>query len=263
VSADDIPAIINGTLRIYKRCALDTTKWVIKNWVVLPGGIALFFIFVLASQLLAPMGFLGGFLLGILYAMALSLYYSWILATKNKDPLNFANLFEFDMPLFWNIINVGFVFWIFFLFYDQLTKGFNVENLNLGIGLLIGIIFNPLPEIIMHHRMDGTGALSHSYNFIRENWIEWFLPVVLFSLPYWWISPWDMLMNFITRTPLIPVLSALQPWLDMFRNFVPGIGSLVAFVVSLLLAHWFMVFRLNLFAELDGSNRRRRRMQGK
>jgi hypothetical protein len=94
-----------------------------------------------------------------------------------------------------------------------------------------------VPELIYQPRLSGLQLLSASYNFVIENWIEWFIPnlLILFG-------------GYLLLNPLLLVASSLPLALQLFAVYTG---------VSLFLAY-FMIFRGILFSLLQGTSRRGR-----
>jgi hypothetical protein len=118
------------------------------------------------------------------------------------------------------------------------------------VTLILLIILNPIPEIIYLGRSDGLAMLQESVDFLRENWLEWFLPLVLltilsleFPLPF--VSP------FQTGQLGFPFMNAISLLSGSIENiFWSVLGVLLLFAL--------MVFRGLLFRSLFGSSRRQR-----
>jgi uncharacterized membrane-anchored protein YitT (DUF2179 family) len=105
------------------------------------------------------------------------------------------------------------------------------------IQIALYVFLNPIPELIYQSRASGLELLSASYNFIIENWIEWFIPnIVLTVLGYFLLN---LLGSLVFGMPAL-----VQSFLRLF-----GLGLCLTYV---------MVFRGFLFAELQGTTRRSR-----
>jgi hypothetical protein len=105
------------------------------------------------------------------------------------------------------------------------------------IQIALYVLLNPVPEFIYQTHSSGIGLLSDSYNFIVENWIEWFFPNIILTLVGYFV------LNFLGALAL-----GLPGFLQLFA---------VVFGSGLYLTY-FMVFRGFLFAELHGTTRRSR-----
>ncbi len=105
------------------------------------------------------------------------------------------------------------------------------------IQIALYIIFNAVPELIYQSRASGVEILVASYQFIIENWPEWFAPNIIIT-----IAGWAMMRA------LNPLARALSAPLYIFV-----IASLIGFFLT-----YLMIFRGLLYSELNGSNRRAR-----
>ena len=105
------------------------------------------------------------------------------------------------------------------------------------VRLLLYIILNPVPELIYQTRISGIALLSASYEFIVENWIEWFAPNLLIAAAAYWLMGW------------IDLPAAWVPSYVRFFFILAVFGIFVTFL---------MIIRGLLFSELNGTTRRSR-----
>jgi hypothetical protein len=118
------------------------------------------------------------------------------------------------------------------------------------ISLILLVILNPIPEVIYLGQSDGFSMLQESFDFLRENWLEWFFPLVLFAvlslnIPLPGTSPLGVGRLSFSFASIQSLLS----------------GSLENLLWNLLGAFTFftlMVFRGLLFRSLYGTSRRQR-----
>jgi hypothetical protein len=101
----------------------------------------------------------------------------------------------------------------------------------LCIELLILVLFNAVPELIYLGHYPLLQLLSRSYQFVANNWIEWFPPNVL----------------------LLAAFGAL--WVYGAESLA---GRAAQTAATALFLYFAMVVRGLLFIELDGSTRRSR-----
>lgn len=254
--SEGIGETIRATALMYAACAAAATRVFIRNWIIVPGSIAAFLIFSVCMQLFLPLGMAGGFVVGLVEVALLTLYYRWIADSTEGDRLRFSDLIQFDYSLFVSIISVGFVVFIAKYIISSLILGMSLGWINALISLVIIIVLNPVAETIMHHRFEGMTAISHAYRFVLDNWVEWFLPFVLIMIPWMLIDRSDPLLMLARTDPLLPgspvifAAVALGYWVPL-----PG---LVLAAIGVVVVNWFMIFRLNLFRDLDSSSRRQR-----
>lgn len=223
-------------LKVYGECVEQTFRSLKKGpWMVLlPWGY--FVALMVGGSLVAPLGMVGGFLLGIFVTMLTSsaLYFVGEVVAGHKIRLSEmgTSLFAY----FWNVMAVGFVLWIFNLVLAPLLASTPKGGaISMVIQLVLFVLLNAVPEIIYQQgHPSGLAMISRSVTFIHENWIEWFLPAAVLLGVVW--AP----------------LSGLS-WLGL-----GGWAALVGtFTVPLLLMP-VMVFRGHLYAVLSTSTPRQR-----
>ncbi|MBN8547992.1 MAG: hypothetical protein J0M12_01615 [Deltaproteobacteria bacterium] len=252
--------IIKATLLMYWDCASLAAKGLARNWPILPGCVLLFMLYNFSSAFFSQFGFAGGMIAGMIQIALLCYFYSWISSTVQKERLTFKDLPEFDGGLFFNIISVAFIFFIVQFVLQQLTQGLDAKFLLMCVQLGIVIVFNAIPEVIYLHRIESTYALSEAARFTRDNWIEWFAPLLLVLAPVLLASPLSVLLMLAHSDPMLPPFIVVTGVLN--SNF----GQATAFLLpllALLIAIWYMVFRGHLFQALSSGTRRQRMYKSK
>ena len=192
---------------------------------------------------------------GMIQIALLCYFYSWIAGTVQKERLGFRDLLEFDYGLFFNIISVAFIFFIVQFLLQTLTQGLDADFLLLCVQLGIVLVFNAIPEVIYLHRIEGGYALSEAARFTRDNWIEWYLPLLIVILPWLLGHPHSVLLSLSRSDPLLPPFIVMKGIMISYSGSVFAIGLPI---VALLVATWFMLFRGHLFQALASGSRRQR-----
>ena len=169
-------------------------------------------------------------------------------------------LTHFEASLFFAIISVAFLIFIVDFLARPLLGDPGSRWAFWVIQLAIFILLNAVAEVIYIQRAEGIEAMGQSVNFIKENWIEWFTPLLIFFLPLLRINPSEVLVNFAQADPLIPPLPVIAEVGALLSQYAPALG-IVGTVLAVAIGNWFMVFRGHLFITLAGSNRRQRIMQ--
>jgi hypothetical protein len=230
--------ILQATLWIYATALQRSWHCVVKNWIVSFAPVAYGFIMSLAGLVAAPLGILGGFVLGVASQACLS---SGLHLIKNMITSGKANLNDFMTGFtayLWDLLTVAFILWIpLRLAAAALGSIPNGDLIYFMIQAALYVLLNPVPEFIYQTRTSGLDLLSASYNFIVENWLEWLLPNIIITVAGFF---------------LLRVVSALVWPLPFFVQ-----GFVIAFVFGLFLTY-FMTFRGFLFTELHGTTRRSR-----
>ncbi len=105
------------------------------------------------------------------------------------------------------------------------------------LGYLGAFVFlNPLPEMLyLRHYSEGE-SLSKSYEFILENWIDWFVP-------------------------LFPMMLLAFGGGFFGGMLLPGLGTLPGILVQAVVLPFVMVYRGFLFDTLSKSSRRKRQFR--
>jgi hypothetical protein len=191
-----------------------------------------------AGLVAAPLGILGGFVLGLAMQACLS---SGLFLIKNMVESGKTDVQDFLRGFtvyIWELITISFILWIPMRVAAMVLAGVpNGGVIYFCIQIALYILLNPVPEFIYQTRTTGLELLGASYNFIVDNWIEWLLPNIILGVAgYWLVSQFGSL------------LYGLPAFVQLFLN---------AFALGLFLTY-MMTFRGFLFAELHGSTRRSR-----
>jgi hypothetical protein len=226
------------TLVIYRRAFARGAVLAVKNWPVF--GSIFAYSAILASSsffLVGALGMVGGLLSSLITSacVASGLYLVEMIVRTNK--VTWEDFTRSFGVYFWDVVGVTFALWVFWFIagpiISQVPQGPVVV---LAINLVLVVFFNAVPELIYLGHYSVMGLLSRSYEFVANNWIEWFPPnlVLLGGLWMLWQFPVD-------GWPLALAKSA---------------------VLSLAL-YFAMVVRGLIFIELDGSTRRARAFRHK
>jgi hypothetical protein len=218
--------------RIYGTCFVDGVVAIARNLWTLLLPMALVTGFLIAAWLVRPLGFAGGFLLAFVQAALCSVYSYFLGMIVSKRRAGLHDLAVSARTYLWSWMNLFFVLFMIHLGFDIALK-MNPEGpklLNI-LFLMELVVLNAAPEAIYLRGMQGgIDTIRSAFDFLQENWIEWFVPNVLVLAGVWFV-----LNGALDALPL--PLSAV-------------LGGTVLHVV--------MVFRGFLFHELDGSTHRQR-----
>jgi hypothetical protein len=229
---------LKATLWIYKNALIKTVQLLRANLGIILAPIAYGFILSAAAMLVAPLGIVGGLIMGALFAACAS---SALYLIENVVRMNKASLQDFTRGFtvyIWDVLTLAFIFWIPMRLLAQVAYT-TPEGplLYLGVQILLYVIFNAVPELIYQSRVSGLALLSASYNFIVENWLEWLVPNLLVAVAGY------LLREFVYG------LIAFMPFFFQYFLLQTGLGLFLTFL---------MIFRGLLFGELNGTTRRSR-----
>ncbi len=262
---------LTAAFELYRKAIQKTWQSLLRGWMTIVAVIGFLFLLLLAQQLAAPLGMAGGFLLGAINALLVGATLSLIEQSISfARSLTFRDVLDSFGHYFWDVIGVGFVLWLPLMALDLGTQSNpNGLFLSYAVMLLIFILLNPAPEVIYQVRHDSPlDVFKSAYEFVLENWIEWFLPIGILLIPLL-AAPGGLVSFFrlsrrvgrgagldFSQILLLP-FTILESWFAYL-----GLGSDIAWYVMLFFtpptAVAILLFRGHLFASLSRSTRRQR-----
>ena len=263
-------ALLRATARLYREALRATLRSLGRSWVI-PVAVVLYAsLMVLATMLVSPLGLLGGFIVGAVNALLIGATLRLVeQAVLGASRLTFSDIYTSVGHYFWDVIGVGFVLWVPAM---VLEKGVEINPngafLASAAFLLLFILLNPAPEVIYQVRHDSPlDVLRESYEFVVDNWIEWFLPLAVVLAPFG-LSFFFGLSGRLGRGAgldvfqiLILPFTLLTAWVTYLFGHVglpPRAGTLLVLLLTPLLAVAMLLFRGHLFAALHRTSRRQR-----
>ena len=263
--------LISATTHLYRQALHATVRSLARSWITLVALVAFALLFVVATRIAAPLGIAGVFLLGAVNALLVGATLRLI-----EQSLSAARTIQFtDVTgsfghYFWDVIGVGFILWLPAM---AIEMGMHAnpygQFLSSAFLLLLFILLNPAPEVIYQVRHDSPlDVFKTSYNFVLENWIEWFLPFAVLILPVV-MSPSGLhkffdLSSRVGRGAgldffqiLILPFTLVGGWLT-YLGINPDVQWILLLLLTPLAAMAILLFRGHLFALLHGSSRRQR-----
>lgn len=219
------------TLALYRRALRRAAELTLRNWPVLGSLFVYAAVMSAATVLAAALGIVGGFLLSLVWAACVGSFLSLVEMIVRSGRVTLDDFRRSAGVYLWDVVGVTFVLWIAFqLLTPALATIPQGRMLLLGLMLIVLVFFNAVPELIYLGRCSSLELLGESYQFIADNWIEWFPPTLVAGAIF------VVLMELPLAGALVVVKWAL-------------VGLFVYFV---------MVLRGFLFEELQGSTRRSR-----
>ncbi len=264
--------LLTETLTLYRNAFRKTGESLVRGWMTIVAVVGFGFLLLLATQIASPLGMIGGFLLGAVNALLVGATLSLIeQSISHTRALTIRDILGSVGHYFWDVIGIGFILWLPLMALDLTTQSNPYgQVLSYAVLLLIFLLLNPAPEIVYQVRHDSPlEVLKTSYEFILENWIEWFLPFALILIPTI-LSPMGLQSFFSLSSRagrgagldfsqvLILPFTILGSWLD-YVGIPPSISWYVGLLCTPPLAVAMLLFRGHLFASLHGVSRRQRR----
>ncbi|MCB0352763.1 MAG: hypothetical protein KDD64_04535 [Bdellovibrionales bacterium] len=264
-----------------------------KSLILIPGMLVLLGVYLLVTFVAGRLGgVLGGFVVGLVQLLCLTLFYQWILEARSPRGLRLQDMKEFRPELFFALLSVAFP-----LFLIQLAMGVAFAPgefasnggaspvpfalaLQLFIQLLIVILLNPAIEVLLLSQTQGVDAMARSMRFVIENWIEWLIPFIALMAPALLFATGlrGLLISapeafviaivglFSATDVLLPITPVVKWWLVSLGASLSPAGNLLGMlwlIPALVLGAWFQLFRLHYYQSLEGSSRRSRIFRAK
>ena len=261
----------SSVVLVYREALRATGRSISRGWVAMIALVGFAALFVVISQIAGPLGMVGGFILGAANALLVGATLHLIeQSLSGARTLQFQDILDSLGYYFWDVIGVGFVLWLPIMALDMGTQANPYgQFLSSACLVLLFILLNPAPEVIYQVRHDSPlDVFKTCYEFVLENWIEWFLPFAFFLLPVA-LSPTG-LREFVSLSSrlgrgagldffqlLILPFTVLGGWFSYL-----GLPADAYWILAILLtppvAMSILLFRGHLFALLRGSSRRQR-----
>jgi hypothetical protein len=220
-----------ATMRLYGSVTRRAARVAVTNW---PVGLSVF-VYLAAMSITLPfammLGLLGGFIVGLVWAACIASFLFLVERLVRHGRVTLGELPASFTPYLSDVIGVMFVLWMARMLLSMALMT-NPQGLliTLVAQLFIFVFFNAVPELIYLGHHSSLELLGESYQFISDNWIEWFPPTLLAGA----------ILVVLMEMPLAGAAVVVKWAL---------VGSFVYFV---------MVLRGFLFEELQGSTRRSR-----
>jgi hypothetical protein len=260
-----------AAFELYRQALRKTWQSLLRGWLTIVAVIAFLFLLFMAQQIAAPLGMAGGFLLGAVNALLVGMTLSLIeQGVAYGRPITIKDIFDSFGQYFWDVIGVGFVLWIPLMALDMGTQqNPSGQWISYAVMLLSFILLNPAPEVIYQVRHDSPlDVFKQAYDFVLENWIEWFLPIAVLLLPLI-VAPGGLTAFFLlshrigrgagldfSQILMVP-FTILGSWLSSF-GIAPELAQYLILLLTPPLAVSILLFRGHLFASLSRSSHRSR-----
>ena len=238
---------LKRVLKVYGQAAREALRNLLRSPLLIVFSIANYFIWLGYSAVFGDWGFVGGMILGIIQIVLLTYFYSWVASAVRREKISVSDLATFDYSMFSSLLSVAFIFFIVDFVAQSMIQGLDVMQILLFLNLALVFLFNAIPEVIVLHRYQSLPALTYALQFTRDNFLAWFIPIIVLFAPLIALSPQAALFFFAKSDPLLPAALIFNE-LGMAFGALHGGLTPIAIVVAL----WFTLFRMHLFLELDG-----------
>lgn len=249
-------SILDDLILVNRSTFKKTFRLFQKNWIIIFTGfiysvlnIAILIVIGLLSRI-PLLGFFSGIISFIATSAMISNYFYLLNQIIKKGKITVQDFKDGFTVYLWKIYGILFIGWaasfLFSTIVEPVIYSMNLSlavSINFIISLLVLILMNALPESIYQKFYSSWETIIYAFNFIRENWIEWFTPnVVLIGLFY--LVTGDVIRNVLAIST------------GFIYNF--SIRSIVLYVLGQVLFSFIMIYRGILFDVLSTSTRRKR-----
>ncbi len=247
--------ILKDFLLINKQTMKKTISSLRSNWLIVFSGMAYILLSTIVSLIVftlfrGVLGLIGGMIIAIFSASLISNYLYLLYNVINYNRLHLQD-FKDGFTYFLRKVYVVFFYgWIgsmvLSLFYRIL--GTNAYILSLIINISLLILLNPLPESLYLKVRDPMESIMYSVDFMKENWINWLIPNLLFHGVLFYLTGNIITNLFATHVNI---------------GFGMNATSMFKYLLAQILFSFIMIYRGHLFKLLSTSTRRKRMYMNK
>lgn len=248
--------ILKDLLLVNRSTLRKTSKLFLSNWAIVFTGfaytilnIALFIVIgILFSN--SILGFFSGIISAIVSSAMISNFLYLLNQIMRYGKITFQDFKDGFTVYLWKVYGVLFIGWAASFLYGRIIEpviySINYSlagTLSFIISLLVLILMNALPETIYQKHYSAWETVSYTFNFVKENWIEWFVPnIIMLGIFY-----------LVTGNVIRDVLAISSGYF-----FSLSIRGIVLYIIGQILFTFIMIYRGILFDTLSTSTRRKR-----
>jgi len=247
--------IIQDLVFINKNTIKKSSKLFINNWQLIFTGVIYTIINILLFATIAMLsripiiGFFTGIVSFIATSAMISNYFYLLNNIIKYGKFTWKDFKDGFKAYLWKVYQVLFIGWLasylFSIFISPILYNTGVSGgvINYIISLLVLILLNALPESVYQKFYSAWESIVYAFNFIRENWIEWFIPnVIMIAVLY-----------FTTGRILTDLFT-----ININFGFDISPKGILLYIIGQILFSFIMIYRGVLFELLSTSTRRKR-----
>lgn len=243
-------SFLEDMIYVNKNVLGKTVKSFTKNWQITLTVVAYTLINILVYNLFNIL-FAGPF--SLLSGIIRTLVNSSIVSSYLYSLFNIISYGRFSLDIFKNGFTqyVRKIYGIFFIGYlgrlllSLVAPMFGVSAgfITIIVGIMVAFVLNPLPEAVYLKSYGSLDTITYSLEFLKENFVQWFVPNLLFYGVIYLLTGQLLFNLFNTNLEFV---------------FSSNVLDILLFAVGQVIFSFMMVYRGHLFKVLSTSNRRKR-----
>jgi len=246
----DILTWIEDILLVQKHTIKKASRSFVKNWLIIFISIAymilfIFFTIAINSLLSGILSILAGIIIAIVSSGLISSYLYLLFNIINNNRITFQNIKDGFTEYLWKIYGIFFIVWLVSYILSSISGiiGSSIGLIDNLFNLAVLILLNALPETIYQKYYSSSESIKYAFEFIKENWLNWFLPNIVFFV-----------LLYITRDESLT--SIFIPYISFFGEI--SSADIIRYIIAQVIFSFAMVYRGYLFQLLSTSTRRKR-----
>lgn len=240
---------------INKETLKKTLRSLKDNWAIIFTGIVYIvlntLIFTVVLKLFTGiLSIFAGIILAIVSASLISNYLYLLYNIINYNRMTFQDFKDGFKYFLRKVYTIFFFAWIggYLLSAIRGMLGLDAYLLNMIITVSVFFILNALPETLYLKVLEPMDSIMYSIDFIKENWLNWLLPNIIFYGVIYYLTGSIVTNLFATHISL---------------SFGLDISSIIKYLLGQGLFSFIMIYRGYLFKLLSTSTRRKRMFMNK
>src|SRR6056297_87462 len=226
-----------------------TIKAISVNWKIFLVGISYFIFSLLIWRIASLAWILSGLIIAVFQSAVISDFLYLMEKIIKYGHFTMRDFKEGFKVYIWKAYSVLILFWFarygLNLFFGRAMSA-SVGGISIWfiIELIAFMALNPLPEVMYQKYNQGFDMISGAFEFVKENWLEWFIPNILIAVVLYWMFE-----------------LAMTPFAAVSGIFINGASSVMMIFILIMLPlvfSFFMIYRGFLVRILDRSTRRKR-----
>lgn len=226
-----------------------------KNWLIIFTGIVYTIISMLVFTVVGfifrgPLSIISGFITYFIQSTIISNYLYLLYNIINYSKFNLNDFKQGFMYFIWKVYGVLFIIYLGQLLLSMLSNvlGSSAYIVNTVIGLIVLVLFNPIPETIYLKSLNPQETIMYTIDFMKENWLNWIVTNAIFMGAIYLIT--GELLTGLFNTGLR-------------FNYGFSVRAVLTYILGQIIFSIMMVYRGHLYKVLSTSTMRKRMFMNK